>query len=420
MNMIQRTAATLLVLPLLWAAPSELPALEGQALQDSNWIAWFGCWEAEDSQASAEDQLLVCFEPLDDARGVEIRTLANGELLAVERVVADGSPVPSAEGGCEGDRTASWSADGARVFISSDLDCGAGVFRTSRGVMALAFDGTEWLEIHSVRAGDREPALGVRRFVPASADVMAEQGVEPYGADRRLAITTARAQASAPLSPAAVAELVHEVDAHVARALVAELGDPFDLDTRTLKGLADQGVPPEVLDVMVAVSFPDRFEIEGGSWQAEAAAPTPVAGQERARASWPPMGGPYRGYSPWDLHWSTWYGTGFYRYGFRGYDPYWDPYWGRGVVVIQPRVRDRRGSVDPDRGYTSTRPSSRPATRSSQPSAAGSRGQAQPSSRTPSASSGSGSSRATPQGRTGSSGSAPRPATRRGGGGGGG
>lgn len=374
-------------------------------------MAWFGCWEAADNPAEAPGQLLVCFEPAPDAEGVLIRTLEDGELLGEERFVADGVPVPAAEGGCEGERTARWSSDGARVFVSSELRCAEGVTRASSGVMALALNGTEWLEIHAVQAGDREPIVGVRRFVPASAETAQRQGVEPYGAHMRLAVTTARAQASAPLGHPAVAEVVGEAGPDVARALVAEMGEPFALDAGSLKALRDQGVPGDVLDVMVAVTYPERFEIEGASWHAEAAAP--VLPAQRAQADWPVT---RRGYSPWARDWYGWSSFGYYRarYGPWGYDPYWSPYWGSRIIVVQPSVRDRQRSVHPDRGYTSTRPSTRTATpRTGQ--------QAAPANRPPAASSGNTGTRVTPQGRTGStSGSDARRATRRTGGGGGG
>lgn len=405
--------AAFIALPLLasGAAADAAPATGEEGIRDSarnsGWIAWFGCWEAADDVQYEGGNLLVCFEPVDDGDGVEIRTLVDGEVLALERFVADGVPVPAAEGGCEGDRTARWSSDGSRVFVSSELACAEGVTRSSSGVMALTRNGSEWLEIHSVEAGNRQATVGVRRFVPASRDALELHGVEPYGTDLRLAVTTARAQASAPLSHAAVAELVDEAGADVTRALIAETGNPFALDARSLKELRAAGVPADVLDVMVAVTYPERFEIEGASWHAEAA--SPVLPQERARADWPVT---RRGYSPWAMGWYGWSGFGYSRmgYGLRAYDPYWQPYWGPRIVVVHPTVRDRQRSVHPDRGYTSSGASNRSATRSGQ--------QGQPAtSRIPTASRGSGGARVTPQGRTGStSGGDARRATRRSGG----
>ena len=45
-------------------------------------------------------------------------------------------------------------------------------------------------------------------------------------------------------------------------AALVEAGGKFSLDSRTLKQLADAGVSPSVIDVMVAQAYPDRFRIE--------------------------------------------------------------------------------------------------------------------------------------------------------------
>ncbi len=364
-----QTAAlpALLALPLLFVAGPVVNAEAQAPTTGSQWLAWYGCWEAADN-GNDESPLLVCFEPMDDAAGVEIRTLADGEVLGVERIVADGTPVAAEEGGCTGNRSATWSADGARVFISSALHCAEGVSRSTSGVMALTGDGDTWLEIHAVKSGDRDPVLGVREFVPASREAMAAQDVQPPAADRGLAVRTARSVVSAPLDLDDVVEAVEAVGAPVARVLITEIGHPFRLSSDAARELTRQGVPGDVLDVMVAVTYPERFDIQGASWEAEQAAPVRYTQQQATRgvATWPDRGPRYRGgYSPWALDW--YYMRGFYGFGVR----HWDPYWGYGggifpgrVIVVQPQVRDRRARVNPLTGYTTDRPSNRSATRS--------------------------------------------------------
>ena len=358
----------LLALPLLFVAGPVVDAEAQAPTAGSQWLAWYGCWEADDVRDD-ESPLLVCFEPMDDEAGVEIRTLADGDVLGVEHIVADGTPVAAEEGGCTGDRSATWSADGARVFISSELHCAEGVTRSTSGVMALTNEGNQWLEIHAVRSGDREPILGVRAFAPASREAMEAQGVQPPVADRGLAVRTARSVVSAPLSPADVSEAVELAGAPVTRALIAEIGHPFQLSSDVARELTRQGVPGDVLDVMVAVTYPERFDIEGASWEAEQAPPARYAQPRATRsvAGWPDRGPRYRaGYSPWALDW--YYMRGYYGFGAR----YWDPYWGYGaggifpgrVIVVQPEVRDRRARVNPVTGYTTDRSSDRSATRS--------------------------------------------------------
>jgi hypothetical protein len=355
------TALSLLVL----AGP--LSALEGTAddqAQENRWMAWVGCWEDADG---ADDGLLVCFTPLPGTDGVQIRTWIDDELLAVEEVFADGRSVPVEEGGCVGARTAGWSADGARVYISSELRCGEGVTRVTSGVMALTDQGRHFLEIHAAGAAGHDPILGARRFAPASAASMRAAGVDDPTAEYRLAVQTARSVRAIPLDPSAVVEAVEVAGPDVTRALIAELGEPFQLSATVLRELARAGVPEEILDVMVAVSNPDRFAIEGTSFEAREQVAARGVREARADPSWPPrrmgairVGYPGFFYDPF-FH-GSFYGPGFFHPGFYG-----GGYFGR-VIVVQPQVRDRQSRVSPGSGYTSTRPSDRTAVRRGQPS----------------------------------------------------
>lgn len=307
------------------AAAQEPPA---QPAADGGWTAWHGCWEAAEADPE-EAEMRVCFEPLADEAGVEIRTSLDGELLGVERMLADGSASPIEEGGCAGERTAIRSGEGARVFIRSWMDCAEGVRRTTRGVMAMEPGGSGWLEIHSVSAGEREGVVGVQRFVPVE------------GEEASLSVRTARTAARDRLDVDDVLEVVAEADADVARALVAEAGLPFDLDGQALRDMKDRGMPADVIDVMVAVTYPERFEIAGGSWEAREA-PT------SARARRPYAAAP----APWGYGAARY--RGFYR---RGYHSPWYGAWGAPrVIVVQPTVRERGRRDDP-------RPGDRTATR---------------------------------------------------------
>jgi hypothetical protein len=421
---MRRSAPIAAALPLflfaLAGGPLAAHSVEGEQTHESRWMAWVGCWEDAEG---ADDGLLVCFTPLPGMDGVEIRTWIDNELLAAEEVVADGRPVPVEEGGCVGSRTARWSADGARVYISSELQCGEGVTRVTSGVMALADQGRHFLEIHAAGAAGHDPVLGARRFAPASGASMRAAGVEDPASEYRLAVQTARSVRAIPLDPSAVVEGVEVAGPAVTRALIAELGQPFQLSASVLRDLARQGVPEEILDVMVAVTNPDRFAIEGTSWEAhEQARATGVRGS-RADPSWPPrrMGAVrvgYPGYLYDPFYFGSFYGPGYYP-GFYGGGSF-----GR-VIVVQPQVRDRQSRVSPGTGYTSERPSSRSAAPRDRPAPS-----TQPSTvRTPTRSGGIPSagprpatSRATPQGtRSGSSTNRPaRPRPKSGSGSGGG
>lgn len=357
-----RAASLVACLPvlLLLALPASATNAPGEREEgDAGWLAWYGCWMAQDG-FDEEEPLFVCFEPLAGEDGVEIHTWIGSEVAGVEIIRADGSAAAIAEGGCAGDRTASFSEDGSRVFIRSLMECGEGVTRSTSGVMAMLPDGPRWIEIHGVSSGGQEPVLGVQTFIPAPRSNLAAHGIEIPAQDRSLAIQTARASTARLLDAAGVAELVDEVGAGVTRALVAEAGNPFHLDTRTVRNLRDRGVPPDVIDVMVAVTYPDRFEVAGAS-HAAARMPTMVSGagtQRTAAPSWGRRPGPRAGvYSSFGYP---------YYYSSRsawGYDPWLGGLWrSPRMIIVQPVVRDRRGSVDPTTGYQPNRPSSRTAT----------------------------------------------------------
>jgi hypothetical protein len=398
------------------AAAAHASAVDAPAPQDARWLAWYGCWEVAGAEAGEASELLVCFDPMD--RGVEITTRVDGEVVGVERMIADGSPSPIEEGGCVGERTADWSSDGARVFIRSEMRCGEEMTRGTRGVMAMSPDGEGWLEVHSVRAGAREPVLGVQRFVPAIPTTLQAHAVEEPGREHELAVRTARAAATARMDLDDVVEVVEEANADVARALVAEMGQPFRLDARALRDARDRGMPADVIDVVVAVTYPERFEIAGASWEATEAAPVrPAPRYERAVAPW--------GYGP-RLSRLSWYYSPYYAWSPWGFDPYWHGVWGTPrVIVVQPSVRDRQARVNPLTGYTSDRATTRTAaprgnqSGTASPPAATTRPRPTPAGvrqSGTSTSSGSSSATTTRRGSGDQGGSTGRQATRRGGG----
>ncbi len=82
--------------------------------QDTRWLAWAGCWEGSGLGADQGEpaEFTVCLQPGADENGVEMLTYSEGGHLSLEALVADGEPRPLAEGGCEGEREAVFSADG--------------------------------------------------------------------------------------------------------------------------------------------------------------------------------------------------------------------------------------------------------------------------------------------------------------------
>ena len=76
-------------------------------------------------------------------------TIADGRIISEQQIVADGSRRAVNDGGCSGFESASWSQDGRRVFLKSDLNCGGDVQRTSSGVLALV-SAAAYVDVQSV------------------------------------------------------------------------------------------------------------------------------------------------------------------------------------------------------------------------------------------------------------------------------
>jgi hypothetical protein len=423
-RLLQLLALPLVVAGALMAAPAQAQAqAHAQEAEDLRWLPWVGCWEPADELASEGAEFLVCVTP--DRDGVLVETLVDGESMGQEFLAADGSRQDTSEGGCEGTRQARWSDDGRRVFVLSDLVCGVDVQRSTSGVFAMGADGFEWIEIQAIStAGDEEPFLSVRRFQVASRASLARHDRAAPGTERGLAIETSRRSASRALSGDALVEASSTVGPEVTAALVAEMGHGFDLDARSLRAYRNQGVAPQVLDMMIAMTWPERFQvgIAGGVDQVALAGPTPDPRRDARTA---------RGYDPYCTGWlgrcssfDAWlalryggfgygyspFGYGYYGYGSYGRLPYgW--YSGPRYIVVDPTVQPRQRGTMTSEGY---RPPSgtgstqaRPAVQRGDPSS-----QAAPAPR-PAAS-----SAPAPRASPPSSSPPPRPAQRRTGGGG--
>src|SRR5690606_923506 len=85
-----------------------------------------------------------------------------------------------------------------------------------------------------------------------------------------------RRAAAATFSVNDVIEATDAVDEEVVQALLVDYGGRFPLDAEALERLADAGVSGETIDLMVALSYPDRFEVDRGALAAAFRAPVPA------------------------------------------------------------------------------------------------------------------------------------------------
>jgi hypothetical protein len=318
---------------------------------DSRWLPFLGCWEPAGEPGGAAQSLTVCVSPVAGADRVEISTFTGNELVNREQVAATGERQSVTKEGCNGWESATWAQTARRVYLRSDYACEGGARRTASGLLAFV-SMNEWVDIQVVTVGTQE-ALRAVRYRPAASSQLAPDLLQAVVRERAFALTTARSAAAANLTVNDVIDASKYTEAAVVEAWLVERGQRFAVDARKLEQLADAEVPESVIDMVVAISFPDQFEIDRATGQGDFRAPS-----ADARA------GRYD-YSFYDDPWYLW--DPFFRYGYGGYRSYYspfgygNPYWynsGRPVIIVvgedvgggeQKLTRVVRG-----KGYTQT------------------------------------------------------------------
>jgi len=410
----------------VWLAGSAFvlapPARAQQVRTDPRWQAWLGCWQPATNatrRASTPAQaLLVCVVPAAGSAGVDVVTVADTQVVSRERIEATGERRAVTREGCSGWESAEWSAQGERVFLHSELACQGNARRRSSGLMALSPEG-DWLDVRAVSAGKRS-ATRVLRYAaaPLPATLPADVAAALH---TRTVLGPAPLPATEDLTMADVAEASRRLEAGVVSAWLVETDQDFGMNAARLVEAKRAGVSDDVIDVMVALSYPGVFTVNPASGEAEVRPPTETSGVAGAYAYQTPGWGGYY-YSPygWDAWWPYGYGpyspfySPFYSpYGGYGYAPWYGGYggwyggWyyggGGGVIIAGGGAPASHGQIVKGLGYTAggnggsgrqAKPQGAPSTsqtsdRRAQPSS----GSSQPSSR----SSGSGGRTARPR-----------------------
>ena len=338
------------------------PAAAGaQATADSRWSTWLGCWELvlESSREPSELNLgqpgrgavtqprstprpQVCVQPAPG--GATFSTRVGTQTPIEQTVIADGRDRPIVDADCHGSERAEWSKDGMRLFANADLTCTGD--RGSRRVSGLAILGPSdtWTDIQAVDISGQE-SVRVRRYRRVSQTARsARSRVEGLTLDQV-------EEASSKISPRAL------------EAALVETGSTFDLSGKRLIALQDAGVAPGVIDLMVALSYPERFVVERTT-RSDRASMAPLfddpffIGWAFGYPMWSDL---YGFYSPLYGSYSPYFYSPFAYSYLRGYDPRY--FGGTSAIVIgegggstssgQP---SGTGRVVDGLGYTRVRP----------------------------------------------------------------
>jgi hypothetical protein len=330
----------------------------------AGWPAWLGCWDlvrenVREGAATAApaprsaSQPRVCVAAA-GAHAVTLTTSVQGQPALEQTVVADGVDHAMSDGDCRGSQRAEWSADGLRLYARAELTCVSDTTpRTVTGLALIAPDGT-WLDVQAVRLGSRE-STRVRRYRRAAG--------QPAPASQ-YAI-------AAPFTLNDVKEAAAKVSPRVIEAALVETRAGFDLTARQMIELSEARVPPSILDLLVALSYPKQFVVERAS-----GSEPPLIANDPYLLGWV-YGSRLLAYGD-DFFYPSYYYSPFgYSYGGRYYGAYgyYDPGFiivdgggGGGVSGPQP---SGTGRVVNGLGYTRVRPRD---TEPAQPAATGSSG----------------------------------------------
>ncbi len=350
--MVKKPESKCLSMAVLVAAVLALP-LDAQEIHP--WSAFIGCWTPAGDEAEESG---LCFGRAVD--GVEMSTVVGGNVASTEVLVANGQPERVQTDGCMGSRILEFSSDGRRAFARSRMTCD-GETRTSSGVMAfLAPD--RWADVRSVQIAGEQVAW-LEEYRLANRKWFVENGIQDPSISDQQAVLAMRQRASQAIGTEEVEEAASRISTSAVVTWVAVQPSEFDLDGDEIVRLADGGIPASLIDVMVAVSYPDRFAVslDGATTIAEVEPPP-------ARPRYPLS---YRGdvrrylFDPFFLP------GPYYRYRGFGYSPY--TYYGYGLgrfptyvgnssgrVVVQPREPASQGRMVNGQGYrrrTSSSPS---------------------------------------------------------------
>jgi hypothetical protein len=259
---------------------------------------------------------MVCLEPGTEPSTAIVTTLIDGELADTRTVYGDGTTRPVDEGSCTGSESTLFSADRQRLFNLSSLQCEDGLGRQASGLSMLATP-SRWVDVQVIDIeGEREVLVRhYRRVADEAGGSVTRFGLDSYAT----ATTGSRSTVSSPFDVEDVIEAVAIVDVAAVEAALIETNVGFDLDSALLLRLAEADVPEPVIDVMVALSFPDYFVLDGQENTEE--------GRRRRSGHYPVYGYGYWSPAFAPFGFGSYYGYSYgYGYGYRPVQPIYPGY----------------------------------------------------------------------------------------------
>jgi hypothetical protein len=303
--------SALLLVALLLLFPGFSQSQTNTADAKSSLKPWIGVWTFNDDASltvSSDPNQKAILEILrtSDGKGLDITRKVATQPDVKELLTPDGTKRSVDASNCTGWQTANMIAEAGMIISSSEMICkDAGAFSTTNIKMIVAAD--KMVDILSVKAGG-QTQLGTRRLV-LQRELIPAGGSEPAYAN-----TVERIAAASPWNMDMVVRLSKTIDTQLFEAVLMEKKVKLDLNSKVLKDLKKTNMPSEVIDLLVALAYPDKFHIEKNGkvemrpWIVSSSGTTGSVRNSYSNTALPGV--------------TSYYSGGFYNCFYAGYNPY--------------------------------------------------------------------------------------------------
>jgi hypothetical protein len=295
---------------------------------DVRWQPWIGTWRPVSntinaSESDVTENYLLTISPNKNGKSITMKGYRGETVLSEERIIADGLRHPITDERCIVWYLYAWSENGKRLLFNSESSCPGELPHLISGLSFIDATG-DWVDIQLLQSGE-EKAVATRRY--RNAD---DNSVSLGRVNANSALFT-RLSTGTNFSIDEIIELSSKVEPEILEAALLEMRKPFPINKKELIRLADAKVPSQIVDLMVALSFPDRFTVERSTI-------SPVQSpQPQQSYPYPPSYNDYwySGYPLFPWYWgASIYSP--YNYWYSGWDVWagwYYPYWGYPVYI---------------------------------------------------------------------------------------
>lgn len=234
-----------------------LPVVTGTSAAgpDAQRAPWLGCWQPMGA-STVFGGGRVCVAA-DGTAQLKVISLDGDRVLSEETIAIGGASSPVTDDGCQGTAKARWATARPALYRQAEFDCGAEGRRTVSSVWFVRQDRV-WIDV-TVREVGGTSRVRVRRLHPSADQGVPEGVVATLPGPRRM--IEAIDEAGSPWTAAAVIEASGQLPREGVQAALSESPTDVTVNAKALAQMSDAGVDATVIDLMVALAYPERFVV---------------------------------------------------------------------------------------------------------------------------------------------------------------